>query len=799
MASEPRERILALNGSEVVDEMFPLAEAKLAAPRQRTGTVRRPRIVQTLDEGADSALTLVTAPAGYGKTTAVRAWCATSPAAVAWVTLDAGDNEPARLWTYFATAVDRIREGLGRRALKRLRATGMPIETPIDELMNGIAEFGRDLAIVLDDFQFVTSQESLRSLEYAIRRLPATARLIVITRADPVLGLARLRARGALAELRAGELSFTTDEARELLVDRAGLELDEREIEILGQRTEGWPAALYLAALWLRTIDDPHRAVREFGGNQRYVAQYLSHELIEALEPAERLFLLRAAVLGSFTPELCDRVLGRSDSALILAELARSNMFVVQLERPEWFRVHPLFAEFAATHLASSEPGAVEELHRSAARWLSARGMVAEAVEHAAAASDHEFVARLASEYHLTLIRNGRGGTVLRWVRMLPEAIVMNHPELLSAAGIAATLIGGLTLERRRLIQLALRARAERPERVSRYAECDIAIVRAAGLDAGVGDAVVQGRMAVELAQLGVDESIVEALVVLAHALYLAGELDEAWRLASLAIEHPDIERRAAGHILARSTLALAAVDLGRLRAARAHAIKAREIVGSISGSRSWLGAHAAVAVGAVLQADGELAGAEREFAYAERFFRDEVATIHHAALLVRLAEVRCQRGRLDQAAATLRELREDISEFTDSGTIPAAAAAVERQLDRARRQATQGEILEPPTDAELAVLQLLASDGSARQIAETLFLSTNTVKSHTRSLYRKLGVGSRTDAVARADALGLLTGQLPPDDSLHPTPKGSAGGEHVATALTLSIQVDDDALQNAR
>jgi LuxR family maltose regulon positive regulatory protein len=730
----------------------------MAAPRQRAGMVARPRIVRALEGGGDAALTLVAAPAGYGKTIAVRAWSASSEMALAWVTLDAGDNDPVRFWTYVATAVDRVREGLGRRALQRLRVSGMPIETVVDELMNGIAAFGRGLALVLDDFHTVTDGECLASIEFALERLPATARLIVITRADPALGLARLRARGALVELRASELSFTAAEARELLVDRAGLDLDAEEIEVLRGRTEGWPAALYLAALWLRSVDDRGRAVREFAGDHRYLAEYLSHEVLAALDADERSFLLRAAVLGRFTPELCDGVLGRSDSAAMLAELERSNMFVLRLERREWFRVHSLFAQFAAARLAAVEPGAAVEVHRRAAGWLGARGLLVEAIEHAAAAGDHEVVAELLSEYHLALIRNGRAGMLLRWVRMLPDDCLVDHPEVAGAAATAATMIGQLALERRRLLALASRAKAERPERFGPYADAVIAMVRAAGVDTGVSEAVLEGRRAVELARAaGGDDVLVAALASLARALYFAGELDEAWTAASRAVEHPDAARRAPGYALARSTLALIAADRGLLASARGHAEKARAILGGITSSRSWLGANAATAVGAVLAGEGDLAGAEREFSYAERFFRDEVATVHHARLLVRLGDVRCRRGRLDEAAAALRQAREALAELGDSGTVPLVAAEVETDLEHARRQAGDGEILEAPSQAELAVLRLLATDLSVRQIAGKLFVSANTVRSHTRAIYRKLGVRSREDAVARANALGLL------------------------------------------
>jgi LuxR family transcriptional regulator, maltose regulon positive regulatory protein len=628
------------------DELPPLAEAKLAAPRQRAGMVLRPNIMRALDAGADAALTLVAAPAGYGKTTAVRAWCASSETALAWVTLDAGDNDPARLWTYVATAVDRVRDGLGRRALHRLGVSGMPIETAVDELMNGIAAFGHELALVLDDFHTVTDGQCLASVEHSLERLPATARLIIITRVDPALELARLRAGGALVELRASDLSFTAAEARELLVARGGLQLEAEDIEVLLKRTEGWPAALYLAALWLGKVEDQRRAVQEFGGDLRYVAEYLTHEVLASLDPDERSFLLQAAVLGRFTAELCDGVLGRSDSAAVLGELEHSNMFVGRLERQEWFRVHSLFAQFAAARLAAVQPGAAVQIHQRAAGWLRSRGMVIEAIEHASAAGDDNMVAELLSEFHLALIRRGSAATLLRWVRTLPDELLVDHPELAAAAATAATMIGQRAHERRRLLQLADRARVERPEHFGLYADAVMAMARAAAADIGVSKAVLEGRRAVELAQRGADEVFVAAFASLARALYFAGQLDEAWVAASRAVEHPDALRRAPGYALAQSMLALIAADRGWLTSARGHAEKARAIVGGITSSRSWLGANAAVALGAVLAGEGDLAGAEREFSYAERFFRDEVATVYHARLLVRLADVRCRRGR---------------------------------------------------------------------------------------------------------------------------------------------------------
>ena len=734
-----------------------LVEAKLAVPTVRHGLVDRPRVRRALDAGRNASLTVVAAPAGYGKTTAVRAWCADLEAALAWVTLDASDNDPVLLWRYIATAVDRVRSGLGRGALLRLGVAGSPIEVAVDELMNSVATLAVDLVVVLDDLHAVISEECLSSIDYALGHLPANAHVVLVTRVDPALRLARMRAAGALVEVRAAELAFTHAEARELLVGLGQLQLGAEEVDVLVERTEGWPAALVLAWLWLRTVDDPQHAVRAFGADHGFVADYLSSEVLATLDEDARAFLHGTAVLGEFTAELCDEALNRTDSAARLAELGHSNQFVSRLERGGWFRVHSLFAEYARAQLASVDPDAPTSIHRRAAVWLRSQGLPVQAVEQAAAAGDQELVANLLTEYHLDLIRGGAGRTLLRWVRTLPEDQILEHPELAVAAATAALLVGGRTLEQRRLLALADTARGQRPEQASAYVEAAARLVRAVTIDGGVRRAVLDGQRAVALATADADEILTAALTACARALFFAGELDEASTMAMRALANPTIERAVPSLVVARSTLALVAVERGRLTIARGHAEEAKAAVGRIGTSRSWLGANASAALGSVLAAEGSLVEAEHELASAEHFFSDEVATCHHTWLLVFLARVRLRRGRLAEAEATLGSARASLGELTDSGQIPALADEVDRELETARARASSGEMLEPPSEAELAVLRLLATDLSTREIGERLFLSPNTIRSHVRALYHKLGVHSRAEAVARATAFGLL------------------------------------------
>jgi LuxR family transcriptional regulator, maltose regulon positive regulatory protein len=732
----------------------PLLEAKLAAPSLRSGFVHRPRIRRALDAGNESSLTLVAAPAGYGKTTAVRMWCAGHDDAVAWVTLDAGDNDPGRLWTYVATAMDRVRQGLGRAALRRL-AVGGALEGAVDELLNGMAAFESRLTVVLDDLHAVSSEECLVSIDHLLEHLPPNVRVVATTRIDPALRLAHLRAHGALSELRSRELAFNPVEAQELLALDGGL--DTEDIEILVERTEGWPAALVLAGLWLQTLDDPVSAVREFGGDNHFVADYLSREVLVSLDDSQRSFIDGIAVLGEFTAELCDGVLERTDSAKQLAELERSNLFVQRLERGGWYRIHSLLAEFANVELAARDPGAPTRIQRRAAEWFRARGLPMEAIRYAAAGGDHELVADVLTECHLGLISNGGSRTYLSWARTLPDDVVVAHPQLTVAGACASMLHGSGSLERRRYIRLADRARLGLSGDADAYVEGFSLIAQGMTLDGGVGQAVLHGRRALEVAPVGLDAMVNGALDVVARALFFAGDLEGAYDTALRVLENPAIDQSTPALAVARTTLCLVDLERGRLDSARSHAEAARAAVGRISSSRSWLGGNACAALGAVLAAEGDLPHAEQELSTAQHFFHDEVATVHEAWLLVLLAGVRVRRGRLLEAERALQAAREKLDDLPDSGRIPEMAAEIERELAIATDRAGGGELLEPPTEAELRVLRLLDSDLSTRQIGEQLYISASTVHSHKHSLYHKLGVHSRPEAVARADALGLL------------------------------------------
>ena len=732
---------------------LPLVETKLVLARARPGSLLRRRLLAELDRLSSAALTLVDAPVGFGKSVLAQSWCRHTDSAVAWVSLERGDDDPVRLWTYIATAVDRVRPGLGRLTLSRLRTPGVGIEPAVDELVNGINAYGQPLAIVLDDLHVIADETCLGSLEHVIEHLPPHARLIATTRSDPALSLGRLRGRGMLGELRARELAFTADEARELL-EHEGISLEEDDVELLVERTEGWPAGLYLAALWLRDLDDPTTHVRDFHGDHRHVVDYLTGEVLDALDAETRRFLLESSILGHFSPQLCDSVLERSDSAERLRAIEHSNGFLIRLDAPgDWYRYHHLFGELLQLELASVDAAAAPRLHLAASDWLREHELVPEALEHAFAAGDQARTAGILADEHRALLRTGQTATLLRWCNALSEEILLEHADLPVAAAIATGLAGRSGHERRWYVGIAERARDERPEQWGPYHDAGLGIAKTTRVEHDLGQTIEEGRRAVEIARAGVVELAVPALANLGFLHFLEGDVAGARALSEEALERPEVTARPHGFVYALATRSLIDGETGDAATAEEEARRALAEADAAGITRDASGGVAHVALAAALATQGRLAEAEREALLGEELRRaPEPEATHLLALLV-LACIRARRGRTTRAATDLAVVRRGLARFRDAGRLPALADAVDDLIGSASTTSADGV----PSAAELSVLQLLATDFSRREIGERLFLSVNTVKTHTRSLYKKLGASSREEAVARAAALGLL------------------------------------------
>ena len=358
---------------------MPLLATKLYAPRWRRGLVSRPRLVARLDQGLTRRLTLVSAPAGFGKTTLLAEWLSAPSSGgrpAAWVSLDPSDNDPARFWAYVIVALQSVRDGAGAAALSLLHAPQPPpIEAVLTSLINELVAIDDDVVLVLDDYHAIEAQPIQVATAFLLDHLPPQVHLVIAGRADPPLPLARLRARGELTELRAADLRFTPDEAAAFLTEAMGLALSPTDIATLDGRTEGWIAGLQLAALSMQGHQDVGGFIHAFAGDHRYVVDYLVDEVLRRQPDPVRHFLLQTAILDRFTGSLCDAVTGQVDGATRLEALELGNLFVVPLDdRRRWYRYHHLFADVLRAHLAAEQPEQVAVLHRRASAWHERHG-----------------------------------------------------------------------------------------------------------------------------------------------------------------------------------------------------------------------------------------------------------------------------------------------------------------------------------------------------------------------------------------------------------------------------------------
>ena len=428
----------------------PLLETKLYVPRSRRDLVPRPRLSERLDRGTASKLTLVSAPAGFGKTTLLTEWLAAGPAApagerlAAWLSLDRADNDPASFWTYVIAALRTVASGVGASALAFLQAPRPPpIETVLTALLNDLGATAAEIVLVLDDYQVIDAPEVQDAMAFLLDHLPPWLHVVIASRADPALPLARWRARGELVEIRAAELRFTPDEAASYLNEMMGLQLTAQDVAALEGRTEGWIAALQLAALSMQGRDDVAGFIAGFAGDDRYVVDYLAEEVLQRQPEHVQHFLLQTSILGRLSGPLCDAVTGQGGGKAMLEALDRGNLFLVPLDdRRRWYRYHHLFADVLQARLLDEQPGHVPDLHRRASAWYQQNGEQSAAIGHALAAEDFGRAADLVERAIPAMRRTRQEATVHGWLKALPDEVVRVRP-MLSFAVAGALLTGG--------------------------------------------------------------------------------------------------------------------------------------------------------------------------------------------------------------------------------------------------------------------------------------------------------------------------------------------------------------------
>ncbi len=423
-----------------------LPDTKFYVPRQRKSSVPRERLTALLGRGTRAKLTLISAPPGFGKTTLLADWLAASDPngrVTAWLSLDPTDNESGSFWTAVATAIHRRAPDADATISMLEEAEPPPIATVITRLVNELGELGSDVVLVLDDYHAIEAAEIHDQMAFLLEHLPRSAHVVITTRADPPIPLARLRAQGQLVEVRAADLRFTREETAIYLNATAGLDLDASQVAALEERTEGWIAALQLAALSMQGRDDVAGFIAGFTGDDRFVVDYLVEEVLERQRDDVRRFLLWTSILDRLTGALCDAVTGEAGGHTTLEVLDRRNLFLIPLdERREWYRYHHLFADVLRARLLREEPDRVLDLHRRASKWYEQRDERSEAIRHALAGEDYERAADLIEPTIPGLRQARQEATMRRWFELLPDEVFRVRP-VLSVGYVGALLADG--------------------------------------------------------------------------------------------------------------------------------------------------------------------------------------------------------------------------------------------------------------------------------------------------------------------------------------------------------------------
>jgi LuxR family maltose regulon positive regulatory protein len=718
--------------------------------------VERPALIERLAQ-ARAKLVLVDAPAGYGKTTLITQWrcAATDGRPFAWISIDPDDNDPVSLWSHVAHALHRARPELSvQPILATLRAQPPDIGgATLPALVNELNALPGPVVLVLDDYHRVKERSCHAQVDYLLGHLPPMAQLVLTTRADPPLPLARLRSTGDMVELRMSDLRFTPAEASALISRTAGVRLADSDLADLVGRTEGWPAGVYLAALSLRGHPSPGGFVRQFSGNTRYIADLLIEEVLSRQPEHIRRFLARTAILGEFSAPLSDAVLGSADAAEIIGTLERENLFVVPVdENRGWYRYHRLFAQLLRSQLARVEPGIIPALHLRASAWYRDAGSPLEAISHALAGGDFAGAVDLIAGCWAAYAGLGRVGTVRGWLQALGDDQVAAHPLAAHCAAWAAALAGDRpSVERWLPVIEAADHPGPLPDGMTSLAS-SAALLRGVHGFGGLAKMRRSAQLAAGLENDPASPWYALARAGLGFSLYLSGEP----AAAAAALEEAVVGESPMPlvQMMALSALGLVAVGQGRLLWAGELVQRARALAGGGDLGETPQVAVAYMAAGALYAAHGKLDEARSELEYALRRRRRAPGVSPWPTLeaLLLLAGVLVELG--DAAAA---DLLDEAQELLDS--LPDGADAQLARVSQLRQELaglSQAAPLEPLTDREATVLRLLRGTLSLREIGYELHLSPNTIKTHTRVIYRKLGVSTRRQAVEQGRRAGI-------------------------------------------
>jgi len=726
---------------------------KLFKPSLRQQSVERKRLFDVLRQGCALPLTLVVAPAGWGKSTIVADWLARDAVTAGWVSLDGGDNDPKRFWRYLLFAADQAGSAAGAAALRRLDAAGSDVlRDVLPAFVNELASAEAPLVLVLDDYHLVTSAGVHETVATLLDRSPPQLHLVLITRADPLLPLSRLRVRGDMVELRADDLRFSPGEAVEFFSSRlegVGPMLSEQDVLRLLARTEGWAAGLQLAALRLRDRADPADFIERLTGADWHIVNYLGEEVL-ASQPAEvREFLLVTSILNRMCAPLCDALTGRADGAGLISEIYRANLFLVPLDdEHRWFRYHHLFGGLLRHELARTAPDRPSVLHRRAARWFADHGDAAEAIGHAIASGDGSLSGQLVAAHWRQPFNAGQLETVRMWLDALPAELVATDASL-SAARVWVALDTGRLEEVGAALDAAETSVPPDPQ---------LMVLRALQMYKA-GDV---GGAAARLQEIpGADDPFIATVHRLVQGVswMWLGDTDRARELLVEAARRAEGDGNRLAYIYAEGCRALLAVNRGDLALADSLVADAESAVGQALSDSHFVAMFPALARARLGIERADWAGARHAAGAAVELGRRGAGRVELAAALLTASKANRvwpdPRDPGVDPGALVGEARGILRHCADPGPLVTTWLTGEQRAAAARTR--QEGLIEPLTDRELAILRLLPAPSSLRELASDLFVTPNTLKTHLRAIYRKLGAESREEAVIRARERGLI------------------------------------------
>ena len=732
---------------------FALVESKFHPPWARSGIVPRTVLVDRLLANP-APVVCVVAPAGYGKTTLLAQWVQQEPRPVAWVSVDRRDNDPTVLLAYLAAALDRVQR-IDPAVVQALTAPGVSVmATVVPRLVAAVWSMTDPVAVILDHLELLANQECLDAVAEVALQLPPEWQLALASRTKPPLPVALLRAQGRVVEIGTDELAMNDQEARALLAG-AGVGFSDLEVAELIGRTEGWPVGLYLATLARQAAGPQPGAVTAFRGDDRLLVDYLGSELLGHLAPEREAFLTRTAVLERMSGPLCDAVLETTGSGQVLAWLEESNLLVVPLDRQRsWYRYHHLFGELLRSELDRREPELVPQLHARAAAWCEANGLPETAIDHAQAAGDADRVARLVTILIRPTYAAGRIATARRWLAWFEDQRLIERYPSVAVLGAYVQALAGQPVGAERWADAAERGSKSGTLPDGSTVQSYLAMLRALLCRGGVERMRADAQLARD--QLGPDSGWRGAALLLEGMSYLlVGDADRADPILAHATEVASgagALPAAAAALAERCLVAIGRQDWAQAETLAEQALTTVKVGQLASYLESALGY--AVAAHTTLHR-GDVPRAREHLAQATRLRPLLSPAIPQLGVQTLLELTRAYLALDDSsgARAVLRQARDILRVRPDLGVLPGQAEELWSKLDISRGVTLGVASL---TTAELRLLPLLPTHLSYREIGQRLYVAPSTVKTQALSMYRKLGVSSRSQAVQHLHQLGL-------------------------------------------